>query len=231
LTQGDSGRGGLGGYRGKALMLVLPQLLAFIAIAPIFAPQFLLFPYAKRFGDTIVYSESEITPAFDRALARSDELLRSSAIYGDEYDHVIVLTNGGWRWKWLSVGASGAFAINRPLTTNMVFNRTDIAAGKIYNGRTMGGVRSLASVIAHERTHALIRQYFGFIRDALFPDWKVEGYADYIAQESSLSAEDVAWLKASGRDHSALTYYQGRQDVAKILASNGGSVAALFGGV
>ncbi len=212
------------GYWGKRLALVL----AFIAFAPLLAPQFLLFPYAKRFGDTIIYSESEITPAFATALAQSDKLLRASAVYGDDYDHVIVLTNGGWRWKWLAFGANGAFAINRPLTTNMVFNRTDIAAGKIYNGRDMGGERSLASVIAHERTHALIRQHFGFVQATTFPNWKVEGYADYIAQESSLSADDVAKLKASGQDHPALIYYQGHQDVARILAKNGGSVDKLF---
>lgn len=224
MPQSDPKHGKPKNYWHKRLTLVL----AFIAFAPFLAPQFLLFPNSKRFGDTVVYSESEITPAFAKHLSRSDALLRASAIYGDDYDYVIVLTNGGWRWTWLSIGASGAFAFNRPLTTNIVLNRTDIDAGKVYNGSAVGGERTLAAIIAHERTHALIRQHFGFVQSALFPTWKVEGYADYISQESSLSAEDVAALTASGKDHPALIYYQARQNVADILARNGGKVGALF---
>lgn len=58
--------------------------------------------------------------------------------------------------------------------------------------------------------------------------WKIESYADYVAQESSLSDADYAALKATGSDHPAMPYYEGRKRVAEILVRNGGAVEALF---
>ncbi len=72
------------------------------------------------------------------------------------------------------------------------------------------------------------RRHIGIITYQSKPVWLREGYCDYVAQESSLTASDVAKLKAMGRDHPALLYFAGRRRVAAELAANGGNVDALF---
>jgi hypothetical protein len=93
---------------------------------------------------------------------------------------------------------------------------------------SVGTPRSISGTIAHERTHQLIRGHFGVLKSIGFPTWKVEGYSDYVARETTLSAEEVALLKKEGKDHPAIVYAEGRQRVADILAKNGGSVDSLF---
>lgn len=131
-------------------------ILGLAFISPLFAPQLLAFPHQQMLGDTAIYSDTPITSELANILEQSDALLRQSAIFTPDYDKTVVLTNGGWRWSWLSLGNSDAFALNR----------TDIDGNKVYNGSEVGGARSLSSLVAHERTHALIRQHFGFIRAA-----------------------------------------------------------------
>ena len=107
----------------------------------------------------------------------------------------------------------------------MVVNATDPVEGTI---PALGANRSLGSVLAHEFTHGLIRRRFGILKSQTFPTWKVEGYSDYVAGESTLSDGQAAALERDGTDHPALPYYHGRRRVAAILAGNGGSVEQLF---
>ncbi len=144
-----------------------------------------------------------------------------------EHRHVF-LTQGGWRWHWLALQSSGSFALTRPLGTGIVLNRSDLAAGRVYNGRQIGGTRSLSAVIAHETTHDMIRRHFSILDSAFFPTWLTEGYCDHVAGESSLTAEEVARLKTRGQSHPAVLYYEGREKVSSMLAANGGSVDRLF---
>jgi hypothetical protein len=89
--------------------------------------------------------------------------------------------------------------------------------------------RTLSGLFAHETTHILQTRHFGFLKMAFSPQWVVEGYADYVAQESGLSDADVRLLEARREANPALPYYYGRKRVAEVLAKNGGSVDALFG--
>lgn len=195
-----------------------------------FAPQALAFPYRQVIGDTKVYSETPISLALPGVLARSDALLRRSAIYRSEYGRSIFLTDGGWRWRLLAMRSSGSFAFTRPLTEAIVINRSDAGHDRVYNGAPIAGERSLSGVIAHERTHGLIRAHFGIVADFLYPAWLREGYCDEVAGGGSLSERDAALLKAQHVTVPAMLYFDGRKRVEAILRSNGGSVDALFDG-
>jgi hypothetical protein len=92
----------------------------------------------------------------------------------------------------------------------------------------VGSARSLSAVLAHEFTHGIIRRRYGLAESILAPRWLVEGYADHVAQESSLTAAYVARLEASSGRHPALVYYRGRKKVEALLAANGNDVDALF---
>ena len=192
-------------------------------------PETLIWPYSANIGDTQIYSEQPISPNKSSVLAKSDQLIRKSAIYSQGYGKRIFLTQGRWRWKLLSLTLSGSFAHSSQLSGAIVVNRNSVADDWVRNGKSIGGQRKLSSLIAHERTHGLIFARYGYFERLRFPRWKIEGYCDYVAQESSLSAADVDSLKRSGKKHPAIVYFEGHERVAAILAKNGGSVDHLFG--
>ncbi len=55
--------------------------LLLLAIAVVYAPQLLAFPYKQRIGGVTVYAERPIDPRIAGELARAEGLLRASPIY------------------------------------------------------------------------------------------------------------------------------------------------------
>ena len=202
--------------------------LALLLVSPIAAPQLLAFPYSGKLGAHPVYSEAPLTPELRRIVAVADALAAKSPIAVRPADTPIFLTSGGWRWTWLTLTSRGAFAITRPLTENIVVNRSQGASDTVVNGAKIGGERSLSGTIAHEMTHKAIRRHVGLFADFKYPAWLREGYCDHVAGGGSLNDEDAWGLIAAGSNHPALEYWRGRRRVANILQRNGGSVDALF---
>jgi hypothetical protein len=194
----------------------------------VFAPELLAFPHELTIGDTKIYSESPLPKTMPRILARSDALLRTSAIYGPGYGRRIFLTDGGWRWHVLALQNAGAFGLSHAASDAILINRSDPARDLVFNGARIAGARSLSGTIAHERTHGLIRARYGMVADVRYPAWLREGYCDVVAGGGSLSNADAAALKARHETVPALLYYDGRKRVAELLRANGGSVDALF---
>jgi hypothetical protein len=216
----------IGGGRWGMAFGALVLLLA----SPLMAPQLLAFPYHTKAGDSQVWSEAPIDQAaLDQVMARAEALVSASPIARDREPRRIFLTDDSWRWLWLANAYRGTFALTRLGGQNLIVNRADVAADRIVNNRPVGGSRQLSSVIAHEITHGVLRHHFGAIAMMGQPRWRVEGYCDHIAQESALTAEEVALIESRGEDHPALLYFHGRQRVEAELAANGGSVDALFG--
>jgi hypothetical protein len=213
--------GGRWGWAFGALFLLLAS--------PLMAPQLLAFAYHTKSGNSEVWSEKPINQAaLDRVMARAEALVSASPIARDREPRRIFLTDGSWRWLWLANVHRGTFALTRFGGQNLIINRANLPADRIVNDRPVGGSRQLSSVIAHEVTHGVLLHHFGALEMLGQPRWRVEGYCDYIAQESALSDEDVTRLEANGESHPALPYYRGRKRVAAELAANGGSVDALF---
>jgi hypothetical protein len=208
------------------LMIGAPLLLL---ASPLLAPQLLAFPHYAEAGDSQVWSEQPIDQAaLERVIARAETLVSASPIARESEPRRIFMTNGSWRWLWLANTSRGAFALTRLGGQNLIVNRADLANDRIVNDRPIGGSRQLSSVLAHEITHGMLLHHFGPIKMMQQPRWRVEGYCDHVAQESALSPEDVAQIKARGETHPALLYYNGRRRVEAVLAANGGSVDALF---
>ncbi len=198
-------------------------------VSPIVAPQLLAFPHQKTFGDTTVYSELPIDPKMESILKRSDALLKQSGIYSDSYGRSVFVTQDGWRWNWLALTSRGGVGLTRPVSPHsVILSVKDIAQDLMPMRGTIGKQRSLSGTIAHERTHQLIHAHFGLWSSVKFPNWKVEGYCEFIAQETTLTEQDAAQLKKAGEAHPAMVYFEGRRDVTAILAKNGGSIDQLF---
>lgn len=192
------------------------------------APEVLAWPYRADRGAVRIYSEVPIPGEMDQVLARADRLLAQSPVHDAQAPRRLFLTQGGWRWNLLALTSRNAFALRRPLRSAIVFNRSDVAADRITRSAEIGGVRSLSGVIAHEITHVNVAAHLGELQARMLPTWKSEGYADHVAQESSLTAAQAAQLRAAGADHPALPYFEGRQRVAQILEENGGNADAML---
>ena len=205
-------------------------LLAAVIVTTTAAPQLLAWPYSAEIGHTLVYSETPIPPQMRAVLARSDALVARSPLAAPGLERRLFLTDGGWRWELLALTSSGAFALRRPGRDAIVVNASDVAADRVENGAPVGGVRSLSGVIAHETTHLLVARRLGEWRAFLLPAWKSEGYADYVARESSLGDADYARLRANGARRDAMFYYEARRRVAAALANNGGNVERFLSG-
>lgn len=201
--------------------------LAAAAAVIVFAPEALAFPYHATVAGNAVYSDRPIPPAIGGILARADRLIAASPLAGPGYGHRVFLTDGGWRWRVLSVGAGDALALTRPLSEAIIVNDADIAADRVAAGTS---ITSLSRVIAHERTHGLIRARYGVLTDLRLPAWKREGYCDYVSGGSTLTDAEAKAMIRSGRTSGALDYYLARQRVAATLRANGGSIDALFAG-
>ncbi|MFS2108392.1 hypothetical protein ACCC88_01785 [Sphingomonas sp. Sphisp140] len=193
----------------------------------VYVPAVLAFPHRAQFGEITVYSVSPIGPEMPAILDRAAKRNAASAIVAPLGPRAIYLTDGGWRWNLLSLPTShGAFAVTRPFSTNIVVNRASIAGDGVENSAAIGNRRTLSGTIAHETTHLLIQQRYGLAARA-FATWKVEGYCDHVAQESSLSDAQAASLRAAGKSTPGLVYHEARRKVAAALAS-GKSVDQLF---
>ena len=192
------------------------------------APQLLAWPYSAEIGHTRIYSERPIPAEMRSVLARSDALVARSPLAEPGLERRLFLTDGGWRWDLLALTSRGAFALRRPLRDAIVINDSNVAADRVQNGAPVGGVRSLSGVIAHETTHLLVARHIGEWQAFMLPSWKSEGYADYVARESSLGDGDYARLRANGARRQAMFYYEARRRVADALRRNGGNVEALL---
>jgi hypothetical protein len=206
-------------------LLSVPVLALATAV---YVPAVLAFPYQARLGSTTVLSEQPIGPNMAQVLARADRLLAASPINEPGLHRQVVLTDGGWRWHVLALAGHGAFGLRRPFTSHLVFNRSDIARDRVFNGAPVANWRTLSGTIAHETTHVLIARRIGELGQVRLPLWKREGYPDYVAQESSLRPEDEARVRQTMPGTPAIAYLDARRRVGAELAHSGGSVDALL---
>lgn len=181
----------VGGRRGAiAIAVVLPFA------APLYAPQALAFPYKVSTPIGTVRSESPISSdALVTAAATVRSRMATTPLAGPTERRPIFITNGGWRWQWLAPGSPSVYAISRPITKAVIVNRRNLAGEEALGDPTTFRPRTLGPLLAHEFTHGLIRRRYGEVATRLFPTWKVEGYCDHVAGESTLSDGDASTLR------------------------------------
>ena len=213
-----------GGKRGLAAAIVLA--LAIVGI--LYTPAALAFPHVRRIGDTTVYSVAPIPEVMARRIGRADALLAASPLAEPGLRRTLVLTDGGWRWRVLGAGNWNAIALRRPFSSALLFNRPDVAADRMRNAAPGGGARSFSGTIAHESVHLLTARRYGEIRLARMPEWKREGYADYVARETAIRAADEARIRERWPDSPMLRYYAAHRRVKRLLDSGGTSLDALL---
>ena len=66
-------------------------------------------------------------------------------------------------------------------------SKSNVSDNKIDRNGTENNRRTLSGTIAHEVTHSLVKNRIGLLKYMQLDTWKNEGYADYIAKESSFN--------------------------------------------
>lgn len=205
-------------------------LIGLLLGSAVVAPQLLAFPYHANIGATRVYAEAPLDLAAVRTvLARADARVAASPLHDGPVGTRLFLTDGGWRWRLLALTSGESLGFTRPVSDlvsdAVILNRSDVARDSV---TTAFGTRALSDIIAHERTHIMVRRHLGLIDGLLLPAWIGEGYADHVAGSSTLSEAQAARLRAEGIGHPALFYYDSRRRVEAVLAANGGDIEALL---
>lgn len=154
-------------------------------------PEILFWPHHVRIGVVDVYSEQPLTPRLHEIVRNAVVLRASSPIAGPLSQQRVFLTDGSLRWHVLALASKGAFAISVPFSEAIIVNRNSVEQNKVRNGASLGGSRPLDRVLAHEMMHGVLRQHFGEIATQLKPVWLIEGYCDYIAQDSRVTSVNV----------------------------------------
>ena len=189
------------------------------------APSLGLCGWHGHVGRFDVNAEAPPRPELWSEVARGERLIAVSPLNDPAVHPALYLTDGGWRWRFYAVGLNGSFGQTRPLDGATFINRSDVALDPV-NAR--GYRRTLSGVIAHETRHSLERNRLGVVAAARQPVWAREGYADHVAQESTLDDAAVARLQAAGKDDDpAIFYHDARKRVEAALAQDT-SVEALM---
>lgn len=149
-----------------------------------------LFAHSIEHGEFRIYSREPLGPEIAQILDAAEAKLKTSPIYDSDVRRDIYLTNGFGMYAFLSHKAYNSFANSVPFVDNVFINKTDVPADRVLLNRAFSNHRSLSGVIAHETAHLFIRKRYGAISATLMPTWKVEGYCEYIAGDSTITLDE-----------------------------------------
>ncbi|MFH1109247.1 MAG: hypothetical protein V1790_08645 [Planctomycetota bacterium] len=146
-----------------------------------------LFPYQHTYRNFTVHMREEIPPQITGVLDRVESLLAASEINDRRIHHEIYIFNSFRLSRYLLL-RNVHFGCNLPnghtfITWADVAN--DIARCELISPDDRR-IRTLSESIAHEITHALIRNHVGWLANWRLPAWVSEGYCEYVADGSAI---------------------------------------------
>lgn len=176
-----------------------------------------LFPNSISHQGITVYSDREIGREMYRVIERVTAKTASSAVHDSLAHHRVFLTGSHWKFALFAHVHFRAFGIRSPVLGNIFITKSDPAEDLVI-ARQEGEFnrRTLTGVLAHEVAHALLRRVDG---GSGLPSWKEEGYADYLADESTFDYTEGVRLLQEGETHPspAYRYFKHRMLVQYLL--------------
>ncbi len=161
-------------------------LLAQLAPQPAFAHEF-------TEGRFTLHSDRPFVAAERAALLEAAKRIQHSGLDDPTMRHDVFLCHDAARFAFFAPFKSDALGITNPFGVSFV---------------KTGTKRSLASLIAHERTHALLARRYGHLGQARIAEWKQEGVCEYVAGDISYDVEaGKALLRAGRRENSGAFRY------------------------
>jgi hypothetical protein len=167
------------------LSAVFLTALAYVAVLAFPQPLFANYVAYRNFE---VWSDRPIDASIERVLDDASRRLRSSELYSSDQSYRIFICNSRWR-LWLysqTFTAQMGGQADTWLTRNVYIREADIASNSIRSpgqGPILDAAqRTLSYYIAHEITHVLESATFGRLMMLQYPQWLLEGYADYVGK-------------------------------------------------
>ncbi|UBZ08748.1 hypothetical protein LDL76_08560 [Salegentibacter mishustinae] len=190
----------------KAVKISLTALIA-IYILLILFPQ-LLFANKIEYKSFEVYHHNTINEQkLKSVLDVSEKLLEGSELKSNSETQKLFLTESYNEFTFFALLSKNAFAVNYPVVQNIFFTKSDLSKNLITRNNKSNNRRTLSGVIAHETIHSLLENKIGIIDFKLLPTWKIEGYADYIAKESSYKAtNDIDTICKTAQNKASRSY-------------------------
>ena len=189
-----------------------------------------LFAHSAHVGQFDIYLDRPISPEIKDVVNTATAKLKRSPLYSPEDSFTVYIAHDNWRRRLLNPRSSRSFGIASIVTGNTVLNRSDIPLDLCYSDLETFNQRPLHSVIAHECVHHMMAAELGIIRYVQLPDWKNEGYCEYIAGGSSFPLDRGSKLLREGKRHPshAFRYLTYQIAVRHHLESDGLTVKELL---
>ena len=218
-------------------LLAVPLLLlgAYVLAAAYPKP---MFDYRFNYENYRVWSDQPIPDEIAEVLDDVTRRLRTSSLHDRETPVEIFFCNEPWRlWLYGRSFTARAGGLAPVLLTRQVFIRaSDIPANRIYTptGGPLADAaqRPLSYYIAHEITHSDVSRHFGRTVVLRYPQWLLEGYADYVGKAGDFDFEENRALFAAGAsalDHGRSGLYREfHLKVAYLLDKKGWTLQQVF---
>lgn len=176
-----------------------------------------LFPYSYSRQGVTIYARFPLPVEATGRIAEIAKLTDRSELAVIGRTERIFVCNQPWLFRLLSPMSAGAFAYSLPVTNNVFVANANLIYDVARSAAPDFNTRSFSAVAAHEITHGLIRHRVGIFHS--LPTWVVEGYCDYVAQESSFPEAKGLHLLAMGQQHpsGSFQYFLYRQMVRYLI--------------
>ncbi len=134
-----------------------------------------------------IYTNYKIPEGYKQVIDKSESLIKKSEIYQPKHKQKIFICNNDFLFTLFAKFSRKAFAINNPMTNDIFIADADFSKNKSRSKSKNFNIRTLSGVIAHETCHSLLRNKLklGLIKYRFSSIWKIEGYCDFIAKETS----------------------------------------------
>ncbi|PWF43379.1 hypothetical protein C7C56_021350 [Massilia glaciei] len=197
-----------------------------------------LFAHHVRHQNYEVWSDQPIPPQIAQVLDDATRRLRGSAFHAPETPIRLFICNANWR-LWIygqHFSARLGGAADTWNTRNIYIRAADIAGNRIHSPGpgpiADAAQRTLSYYIAHEATHIDVGRQYGRLVTLRYPQWLLEGYADYIGKGGDFDFDENLRLFKAGSEKMAVSksgLYRGfHLEVAYLLEKEGMAVDALF---
>ncbi len=174
---------------GAALIAVVALLLVVLSVPQPF------FHVSVSAKNLTLYSDKSFVPeAGQQVLQLVETKLAKSPLYSPAQNHQVFICNARWRQRIFFTYSYGVGGVNYyPFTTNIFLRDSIIEENCLIgpNGSRVTADRSLDYFIAHEITHSLTGQAIGGIAYHRLPQWKREGYADYVGKGAAFNYDEA----------------------------------------
>lgn len=198
--------------------------ICFILVAPN-----LLFAESQRFGAVTVYAHNSLA-GIEPEMKDAEAALARSPINDPAVRQRIYLTRSTQEFAWFSPNSRQALGTSYVEFGSTFLPEADPASNTVRSSRDRFNVRRLSQVITHERMHLLLAHHFGWIRTHLSPNWKQEGYCEYIAGGHSIGSEDdgLHLLAEGAVQISGVTYFRDYLRIRFLIERRGLTIDQVF---